>query len=104
MGSKLFFSFRSAKKTDDFNFCLSAETFSVFNHQIPSSDHPSESSSVSSDLFSCVGTVLLWVCWPSFNAILAAEGEPFQRAVVNTHLAMLAAVAATFVASALMGE
>ena len=44
-----------------------------------------EGSSYNSDLFSMVGTVFLWVFWPSFNAGAAAEGDAQMRAIINTY-------------------
>ena len=32
-----------------------------------------------------VGTVFLWMFWPSFNAGAAAEGDAQMRAIVNTY-------------------
>lgn len=36
----------------------------------------------------CEGTIVLWVCWPSFNAVLV-EGVPRNRAIVNTYYAII---------------
>ena len=43
-----------------------------------------------SDLFSMVGTVFLWMFWPSFNAGAAAEGDAQMRALINTYLSLCA--------------
>jgi len=40
-----------------------------------------------------IGTMFLWICWPSFNAALAAEGGQV-RAVINTLLSLTTAVSA----------
>jgi len=50
----------------------------------------------SSDLFSLVGTVFLWLFWPSFVA--GALDDPFQQtqALINTVLALLASTMASF--------
>jgi len=37
-----------------------------------------------SDLFSMIGTVFLWMFWPSFNSAAAASGDAQMRAVINT--------------------
>jgi len=57
-------------------------------------------SSYTSDLFSMIGTVFLWMFWPSFNAGAAAEGDAQMRAVINTYLSLCACVMASFAASA----
>ena len=49
------------------------------------SESDKEGSSYNSDLFSMVGTVFLWVFWPSFNAGAAAEGDAQMRAIINTY-------------------
>lgn len=65
---------------------------------------PVQVSTVTSDLFSIVGTVLLWVFWPSFNAVLAKDEAGFHRAVINTHLSIIGSTIATFIASAFLGR
>ncbi|XP_068028834.1 blood group Rh(CE) polypeptide [Anomalospiza imberbis] len=50
-----------------------------------------------SELFSVLGTVFVWVFWPSFNSILSESKE----AVLNTYLALAVSAVAAFMLSAL---
>lgn len=53
-----------------------------------------------SDTFAMIGTVFLWMYWPSFNSVLAGDtGNARQRSVINTVLALLGGVAITFALS-----
>jgi len=61
-----------------------------------------EGSSYSSDLFSMVGTIFLWMFWPSFNGGAAATGDAQQRAVINTYYSLCSCVLAAFAFSALV--
>jgi len=58
--------------------------------------------SYTSDLFSMVGTVFLWMYWPSFNAGAAAPGDAQQRAVINTYFSLCSCVMTSFAFSALV--
>ena len=58
------------------------------------------STTPTSDLFSMVGTIFMWMFWPSFNAVAAAEGDAKMRALINTYLSLCACVMASFAASA----
>lgn len=61
------------------------------------SDETYNSSSYNSDLFSLIGTVFLWLFWPSFVAGgLEAGTEGHSIALVNTVLALLASAVVTF--------
>ena len=61
-----------------------------------------EGSTYNSDIFSVVGTVLLWIFWPSFNAILANH-DAYHRAILNTYISLLGSTVMTFVISSVLG-
>ncbi|KAJ6240154.1 rh50 [Anaeramoeba flamelloides] len=52
-----------------------------------------------SDLFSLIGTIFLWLFWPSFNGALGAPGSRF-RVIINTVLSLCCSCVATFILSA----
>lgn len=64
--------------------------------------HPKETPTPRSDLQSLVGTLILWVFWPSFVAVLCQPGDAQHRAILNTLLAMSASAVTTMVASSLL--
>jgi len=72
----------------------------LYNPEHATSDK--EGSSYSSDLFSMVGTIFLWMFWPSFNGGAAAAGDAQQRAVINTYYSLCSCVMAAFAFSALV--
>ena len=51
-------------------------------------------------MFSMVGTMFLWMFWPSFNSAAALQGEPQHRAILNTYFSLCASVVASFAISA----
>jgi len=52
------------------------------------------------DLFSLIGTVFLWIYWPSFNGGgLVANSGAQQRAVINTIFGMCASTIGSFIVS-----
>lgn len=57
-----------------------------------------------SNAFSLLGTLFLWVFWPSFMASGALSGLPQQRAMMNTYSSILASVIATFAVSAMSNK
>ncbi len=53
-----------------------------------------------SDIFAMIGTVFLWMYWPSFNGALAGdEGNARHRCVINTTLSISASAFFTFLVS-----
>merc|ERR1719378_1012792 len=67
-------------------------------------ENPKEGSSYNSDLFSMIGTVFLWLFWPSFNAGLLGPGTQQNRAIINTYFSMSACVISVFIISPLVNK
>lgn len=54
-----------------------------------------------SDVFAMIGTLFLWMFWPSFNSAIADHGDGQHRAAINTYLSLAASVLTTFALSSL---
>jgi ammonium transporter Rh len=63
-----------------------------------SKDHPGNASSRNSDTFAMIGTLFLWMYWPSFNGALA-DGQTLHLIVMNTTLALVASAVSAFLFS-----
>lgn len=57
--------------------------------------------SYTSDLFAMIGTIFLWMFWPSFNGALASDAAQ-HRVVINTVFALTASCVAAFLMSHLL--
>ncbi|XP_077018151.1 ammonium transporter Rh type A isoform X2 [Tamandua tetradactyla] len=64
--------------------------------------HDNEESVYHSDLFAMIGTLFLWIFWPSFNSAIAEAEEKQYRAIVNTYLSLAACVLTAFAFSSLV--
>nr|AAK50057.2 Rh-like protein [Carcinus maenas] len=62
-----------------------------------------EGSSYQSDLFAMIGTVFLWLYWPSFNAG-AAPGDDQHRGIINTYISLIACCVTTFALSSIVDK
>ncbi|ESO06642.1 hypothetical protein HELRODRAFT_186399 [Helobdella robusta] len=62
-----------------------------------------EGSVYQSDIFAMIGTIFLWICWPSFNSGTAVD-EGRVRAIVNTYYSLTASVITTFAISSLVDK
>nr|XP_040019620.1 ammonium transporter Rh type C isoform X1 [Gasterosteus aculeatus aculeatus] len=54
-----------------------------------------------SDVFAMIGTLFLWMFWPSFNSAITDHGDGQHRAAINTYLALAATVLTTVAISSL---
>uniref|UniRef100_A0A8C4N8L9 Rh associated glycoprotein n=1 Tax=Eptatretus burgeri TaxID=7764 RepID=A0A8C4N8L9_EPTBU len=69
-----------------------------------SDGHSSECATYHSDIFAMIGTLYLWLFWPSFNSAIALKGDDQMRAVINTYFSLAACVLATYAASSLLDK
>lgn len=67
-------------------------------------DHPNEGSVYHSDLFAMIGTLFLWIYWPSFNSALVPFGNDQDRSVINTYFSLVACCVSTFAVSGLVNK
>merc|ERR1719253_1340834 len=62
-------------------------------------DHKKNGASYNSDMFAMIGTVFLWIYWPSFVSALVPAGR--DMAAVHTVLALCGSCVSAFAASAI---
>ncbi|XP_015274733.1 PREDICTED: ammonium transporter Rh type C [Gekko japonicus] len=55
-----------------------------------------------SDLFSMIGTLFLWMYWPSFNSAISNHGDAQHRAAINTYCSLAACVLTTVAFSSVL--
>uniref|UniRef100_A0A8C9FV29 Ammonium transporter Rh type A n=1 Tax=Pavo cristatus TaxID=9049 RepID=A0A8C9FV29_PAVCR len=65
--------------------------------------HENEESNYHSDIFAMIGTLFLWLFWPSFNSAIADENDRTQT-IINTYYALAACVVVTFALSSLLDQ
>ncbi|CAK9807155.1 Ammonium transporter Rh type B [Anthophora plagiata] len=75
----------------------------VFGMKDKPKEHHLEGPSYNSDIFAMIGTVFLWLFWPSFNSA-TLEGDDQQRAIINTLLSISASCVIAFATSALVSK
>uniref|UniRef100_H0YZ42 Rh family B glycoprotein n=1 Tax=Taeniopygia guttata TaxID=59729 RepID=H0YZ42_TAEGU len=56
------------------------------------------------DVFAVVGTIYLWIFWPSFTSSTTAHHDGENWAVLNTYFSLVASTVATFILSPLLYE
>ncbi|XP_068015221.1 blood group Rh(D) polypeptide-like [Melanerpes formicivorus] len=80
-----------------FGACFGLALSSRFSEPAPSSEKSRRTPRA--ELLSMLGTLFLWLFWPSFNLLLDEEGR--SRTISNTYFALAASTVAAFVLSAL---
>ncbi|XP_019518162.1 PREDICTED: ammonium transporter Rh type B isoform X2 [Hipposideros armiger] len=74
----------------------------LYRPQLEKSKHRL-SSVYHSDLFAMIGTIFLWIFWPSFNSAPTTLGDGQHRTALNTYYSLTASTLSTFALSALVG-
>ncbi|CAL1604032.1 unnamed protein product [Knipowitschia caucasica] len=54
-----------------------------------------------SDMFAMIGTLFLWMFWPSFNSAITDHGDGQHRTAINTYLALASCVLTTVAISSI---
>ncbi|MBN3282733.1 RHCG protein, partial [Polyodon spathula] len=68
----------------------------------PNLDKSKHGSVYHSDVFAMIGTLFLWMFWPSFNSAIADHGDGQHRAALNTYLTLASCVLTTVAVSSLV--
>lgn len=66
--------------------------------------HPKENTSYHSDILSVMGTLFLWVFWPSFNSALTFKGDAQHRAILHTFIGLSSSTITAFALSAMFNK
>ncbi|NXI42467.1 RHAG protein, partial [Galbula dea] len=66
--------------------------------------HENEESTYHSDIFAMIGTLFLWLFWPSFNSAIASETIYQMKAIINTYYSLAACAVVTFALSSLVDQ
>lgn len=66
--------------------------------------HPKEITSYHSDILSVMGTLFLWVFWPSFNSALTFKGDDQHRAILHTFIGLSSSTMTAFALSAIFNK
>ncbi|XP_031822626.1 ammonium transporter Rh type B isoform X2 [Sarcophilus harrisii] len=75
----------------------------LYRSQLDKSKHR-EGSVYHSDLFAMIGTIFLWIFWPSFNSAITHTGDGQHRTALNTYYSLGASTLSTFALSALLNR
>lgn len=76
----------------------------VLYRPVLSKGHAKEITSYHSDILSVMGTLFLWVFWPSFNSALTLKGDDQHRAILHTFIGLSSSTITAFALSALFNK
>uniref|UniRef100_A0A3Q3DVW9 Rh50-like protein n=1 Tax=Hippocampus comes TaxID=109280 RepID=A0A3Q3DVW9_HIPCM len=80
-----------------------AVTFVLYRPRL-NEGHAKETTSYQSDILCMMGTLFLWVFWPSFNSALTLKGDDQHRAILHTFIGLCASTLTAFALSALLNK
>ncbi|XP_026224032.1 rh50-like protein [Anabas testudineus] len=66
--------------------------------------HAKENTSYQSDILAAIGTLFLWVFWPSFNSALTLKGDDQHRAILHTFIGLSASTLTAFALSVMLNK
>ncbi|KFP97790.1 Ammonium transporter Rh type A, partial [Leptosomus discolor] len=66
--------------------------------------HENEESTYHSDISAMIGTLFLWLFWPSFNSAITAQPISQVKAIANTYYSLAACAVVTFALSSLVDQ
>ncbi|NXF06271.1 RHAG protein, partial [Smithornis capensis] len=66
--------------------------------------HENDESTYHSDMFAMIGTLFLWLFWPSFNSAIAPTDTGRMTAIINTYYSLAACTIVTFALSSLVDK
>ncbi|NXM75184.1 RHAG protein, partial [Serilophus lunatus] len=66
--------------------------------------HENDESTYHSDIFAMIGTLFLWLFWPSFNSAIAPTATDRTTAIINTYYSLAACTIVTFALSSLVDK
>lgn len=66
--------------------------------------HAKENTSYQSDILAVMGTLFLWVFWPSFNSTLTLKGDDQHRAILHTFIGLSASTLTAFALSVMLNK
>nr|XP_057911825.1 rh50-like protein [Doryrhamphus excisus] len=69
-----------------------------------SKGHSKEITSYHSDILSLMGTLFLWVFWPSFNSALTLKGDDQHRAILHTFIGLSSSTLTAFALTAVFNK
>lgn len=84
--------------------CYFGLAVSFMLRNMKNNDNPKEGSVYHSDIFAMIGTLFLWMYWPSFNSALVDDPNDQQRTVINTYLSLVACCVTTFSVSGFINK
>ncbi|KAM9362241.1 ammonium transporter Rh type B-like [Symphorus nematophorus] len=78
-------------------------TFMLYRPSL-NNGHAKEITSYHSDILSVMGTLFLWVFWPSFNSALTFKGDDQHRAILHTFIGLSSSTITAFALSAVFNK